>query len=96
MMVLHELAINAAEHGALKSRGGTLKVAWHQEDDPQKVKVLYFEWDESVAPLGTTSAKGVAGYGTALIDSTIASLRGGIERNNCEGGFSVRFWVPLS
>jgi two-component sensor histidine kinase len=96
MMVLHELAINAAEHGALKSRGGALKVAWRQEDDSQKSQVLHFEWEENVAPLGTTSAKGVAGYGTALIDSTIASLRGGIERNNNQGGFSVRFWVPLS
>jgi two-component sensor histidine kinase len=95
MMVLHELATNAAEHGALKSRGGKLKVGWRQEEHPQKIQVLQFEWDESVAP-GATCVKGDAGYGTALIDSTVANLRGGIERNGSNGAFSVRFWVPLS
>jgi two-component sensor histidine kinase/integral membrane sensor domain MASE1 len=91
MMVLHELATNAAEHGALKSRGGKLKVTWRQDEHS---KVLHLAWEEN-ASSRAISAKGDAGYGTALIDSTIANLRGGIERNHSDSGFSVRFWVPL-
>jgi two-component sensor histidine kinase len=91
MMVLHELAINAAEHGALKSRGGKLKVTWRQDEHG---KALHLAWEES-ASLGAITAKGDAGYGTALIDSTIANLHGGIERCHRDGGISVRFWVPL-
>jgi two-component sensor histidine kinase len=97
-MVLHELATNAAKHGALKSKGGKLKVAWRQEEDPQKGVMLHFAWDENVPDSGTAPAAiiGKAGYGTALIESTVAGLRGHIERNAHNPGISVRIWVPIA
>jgi two-component sensor histidine kinase/integral membrane sensor domain MASE1 len=95
-MVLHELATNAAKHGALKSRGGKLKVGWRQDEHPQRGKVLHFVWEETISTLGSRPPTGEAGYGIALIDSTIANLRGYIERKIDNQGISVRFWLPVS
>jgi two-component sensor histidine kinase/integral membrane sensor domain MASE1 len=97
-MVLHELATNASKHGALKSKGGKLKVAWRQEEHPQKGVMLHFAWDENVLESGAAPATtiGKAGYGTALIDSTIAGLRGHIERHAHNPGISIRIWVPVA
>jgi two-component sensor histidine kinase len=94
-MVLHELATNAAKHGALKWSDGKLKVGWWQEEHPANGNLLRFAWEETVASPQATRAQGEAGYGTALIDSTIASLGGHSERNIRNGGISMRFWVPI-
>ena len=95
-MVLHELATNAAKHGALKSRGGKLKVGWRQDEHPQRGRVLHFAWDETISTLDSRPPTGEAGYGNALIDSTIANLRGYIERKVDVQGISVRFSLPVS
>ena len=95
-MVLHELATNAAKHGALKSKGGKLKVGWRQEAHPQNGMVLHFAWHETVLDSGAVPTTANTGYGTALIDSTIATLRGQIEREIQNQGISLRFWVPIS
>jgi two-component sensor histidine kinase len=96
-MVLHELATNAAKHGALKSKGGKLKVAWREEEHPRGV-MLHFAWDENILDSGVvpSTIMGKAGYGTALIESTIAGLRGHIERSAHNPGVSVRIWVPIA
>jgi len=46
-MVLHELAMNAAKHGALKSRDGKLKVTWRDETDACGVETLVMIWEET-------------------------------------------------
>jgi hypothetical protein len=60
--------------------------------------MLHLAWDENVLSSGVVPATtmGKAGYGTALIDSTIAGLRGHIERNVHNPGISVRIWVPIT
>jgi two-component sensor histidine kinase len=96
-MVLHELATNAAKHGALRSKGGKLKVAWRREEHGQEGVMLHIAWDENVLDSGDVPATSIgdAGYGAALIDSTIASVRGHIERNVHNPGISVRVRVPI-
>jgi two-component sensor histidine kinase len=94
-MVLHELATNAAKHGALRSRDGKLKVAWCRENDGDGASLLRLNWEET-----TSNAQGghrtiEAGYGTALIDTTIGSLGGIIDRLPGENSISVRISVPL-
>ena len=71
-MVLHELASNAAKHGALRSKGGKLKVAWWEEREGNACH-LYLSWEEVGATARRGHKKGHSGYGTALIDSTVAS-----------------------
>jgi two-component sensor histidine kinase len=93
-MVLHELATNAAKHGALKSKSGKVKVEWRQEHI-QKARVLHFAWEEIVGLSEGTAPTEGTGFGTALIDSTIANLRGHIDRDVADRGISVRFWVPI-
>jgi len=95
-MVLHELATNAAKHGALRSTGGKLKVAWRQETSSDGVRQLHISWHEVAAPRPyTKGAADGAGYGTALIDSTIATLGGRIDRSSGDDNFCVRMLVPF-
>ena len=92
-MVLHELAANAAKHGSLKSYGGRLKVAWRQEADASGARKLHVAWEETAThPAQPLNGPG---YGTVLIDTTIGSLGGVVERLPCEKGFSVRISVPF-
>ncbi|HEX5765397.1 MAG TPA: MASE1 domain-containing protein [Woeseiaceae bacterium] len=94
-MVLHELATNAARHGALKSPLGQLKVSWRCESDCEGCAQLHVNWDELGAGRQQNVAGNAAGYGTALIDSTIATLGGRVTRSSGRQGYSVRLSVPL-
>ena len=38
-MVLHELATNAAKHGAFKKKGGELRVYWQEETDSTGLRI---------------------------------------------------------
>jgi two-component sensor histidine kinase len=89
-MVLHELAVNAAKHGALASRDGKLKVTWQDEGE---AKLLSLAWEESA--VSASVARQSSGYGTALIDTTITTLGGSVERSHKDGLFSVRVTIPL-
>lgn len=46
---LHELATNAAKHGALSTRAGKIAVAWALQPSPSG-SVLKFKWQETAAP----------------------------------------------
>jgi two-component sensor histidine kinase len=92
-MVLHELATNAAKHGALRS-GGKLKIGWSRERDSSGEDVLRIDWEESLSP-APPSHKG-PGYGTTLIDTTIGTLGGHIERVHVDDAFTVRITIPIS
>ena len=60
-MILHELATNAAKHGAFRSKGGKLKVSWQQELDRAGEVRLQLSWAES--GVQTASLKIAAGTG---------------------------------
>jgi two-component sensor histidine kinase len=92
-MVLHELASNAAKHGAFKTEGGKLRVAWWQEREGSASQ-LSLSWVEVGTTTRSREGKGHAGYGTALIGSTIASLGGKVERLLNECGLSILIVIP--
>jgi two-component sensor histidine kinase len=94
-MILHELATNAAKHGTLKSRGGTLKVTWQEEKVGDRTLYLHLLWEEAGANAQIAHRKTAVGYGTTLIDTTIGSLGGTIERLPSDHGFSVRISIPF-
>lgn len=92
IMVLHELAANAAKYGAFAYRAGKLRVRW-QEVGPSEGKELQLAWEEFGATAKTQT--GGSGYGFALIDSTTKALGARIERNFGEDGISVGLTIPL-
>lgn len=90
-LILHELATNAAKHGALSQPGGGVHVSWQLEDENSKLR---FKWVESGGPPVTQPSK--TGYGTMLINHTISySLHGKLEQDYAAAGLQVEIVIPL-
>jgi two-component sensor histidine kinase len=75
-MVLHELATNAAKHGALGAPEGQLSVSWRVTEDPSPRLIL--DWveqhDRDLPPPSGT------GFGSRLIRSSVEDELGGTAR----------------
>lgn len=69
-MVLHELANNAARHGALSVPGGRVSLAWRVE--PGKLLV---DWRENGGPAVTLPRR--RGFGARLVERAVAHELGG-------------------
>jgi two-component sensor histidine kinase len=90
-LVLHELATNAAKHGALSAPGGRIRVSWQVEDANRKLRL---QWAEIGGPPVTPPV--TAGYGSKLIQSAIAyTLQGRVEHEYAPGGFQAEIVIPL-
>jgi PAS domain S-box-containing protein len=68
-LVFHELATNAAKHGALSVPNGRLAIAWAVEEAPGGPR-LGIDWIERNGPAVCTPV--AAGFGTTLIQRTMA------------------------
>src|SRR3954452_5188934 len=68
-LALHELATNAAKHGALSTSSGQLHLTWEVEPN------LTIRWRESGGP--RTEAPAVQGFGTRVIAATLGGQFGG-------------------
>ncbi|OWV65550.1 PAS domain S-box protein [Rhizobium sp. R339] len=87
-LIFHELASNAAAHGALTVPSGTVAVTW--EADAAGLTIF---WQESglVGPAGGTQD----GFGTVMIDATVErQLSGRIQRNRNNAGLTVTIALP--
>ncbi|WP_137126444.1 HWE histidine kinase domain-containing protein [Roseomonas sp. HF4] len=91
-MVFHELATNAAKHGALRRPDGRLEVQWHVEE---AAGLLRIRWTERGGPApGLPKHRGV---GSRVIEATIAGQLGGsIERRWPDEGLVCDIAVPLA
>jgi two-component sensor histidine kinase len=67
-LVLHELATNAAKHGALTSPKGTLVVRWTLDSGPPAM--LNFHWREQGGPAASPPKR--KGFGTKLLEIAVA------------------------
>jgi two-component system, chemotaxis family, CheB/CheR fusion protein len=67
-LVLHELATNAAKHGALSTSSGQVSVTWSVSDRNDR-RALTFEWKETNGP--KVSRSPTSGFGSTLIQSAI-------------------------
>ena len=64
-LIVHELATNAAKHGALTSTGGHVSIAWKASDPGGGEPALRFTWTErGGAPVQPPTSEG---FGTELI-----------------------------
>ena len=88
-LVLHELATNAAKHGALSVPDGKVSVSWQVEGrNPQRLRVL---WQESNGP--AVAKPGRAGFGSILIERGIPDAR--VRREYRSNGVTCRIDFPL-
>jgi two-component sensor histidine kinase len=89
-MVFHELATNAAKYGGLSHQNGSVVVEWSVD---AKIQMLSINWEE----LGNTgiNAPQTRGFGSRLIEQSIADLGGNIERDFRETGLVCKINVPV-
>jgi len=87
-MTFHELATNALKYGALGSPDGRVEISW-QLDRPNVV----LTWRERNGPPPSSPAPN--GFGSALIRSSIASLKGTLAKSWLDTGLEARIILPL-
>jgi PAS domain S-box-containing protein len=73
-MMIHELATNAAKHGALSTPAGRLNVAWSWTPDGS----VALDWIETGGPAATEPSR--RGMGSNVIERTITQQLGGTMR----------------
>lgn len=95
-LIFHELATNAAKHGAATAPGGKLDLTWViRSRDQDAVRLMVF-WDETFAPdMPRPEANPEPGFGTQLIDTSAAQLGGTCVRVFSETGLQVRLDLKL-
>lgn len=90
-LVLHELATNAAKHGALSHDVGRLAVDWDVSD-----QTLTISWKETTPNRGSASPD-VTGYGKTLIDTILSrQLNGRLERDWIKDGLHITIALPMT
>jgi two-component sensor histidine kinase len=91
-MVLHELASNARQFGALAQPGGTLSLTWQIE--PEGGLTLVWEEHEAVLPLPGPAG---GGLGSRILEATVRDQLGGkISRDWTPNGLRCVIRLPPS
>jgi two-component sensor histidine kinase len=74
-MVFHELATNAARHGAFSSPDGQVRVRWHVAEPGNSLRLV---WRETGGP--PIAAPGPKGFGLRLVEMGLArEISGAVE-----------------
>jgi two-component sensor histidine kinase len=90
-LVLHELATNAAKHGALGACDGRVEVAW----DLDGGSALRLSWREADGP--EVAAPSRRGFGRTLIEQAVAhELEGEARLEFLPGGVTYELRVPVA
>jgi two-component system CheB/CheR fusion protein len=90
-LVLHELATNAAQHGALREGPGQLAVAWRTEQRPGIGTFLVLDWTESGVTMPEPAPVRM-GYGRTMIER---SLRAQVSLVFAADGARCRVEMPV-
>jgi PAS domain S-box-containing protein len=94
-MVLHELATNAAKHGAWSNRHGRVSVCWQKHFDGEATSKLVLDWREEGGP--PVIVTNYVGYGTSVIREIIPyELGGTVDHEFLTGGVRCRVEVPAT
>jgi two-component sensor histidine kinase len=89
-MAIHELATNAAKHGALSSKKGAVDISWKLDDRRQ----LQMTWAESGGP--PVEPPGRNGFGRLLLERALASdLHGDVKLNFAPAGLTCSIRLPI-
>jgi CheY-like chemotaxis protein len=91
-MAIHELATNAAKHGALSTRAGSLSVTWEIAAAENQVRI---NWIESGGP--TVKQPQHTGFGRLLLERALASdLNGKVKLDFTNGGLNCLIAFPVN
>jgi two-component sensor histidine kinase len=77
-MALHELATNAAKHGALSVADGCVEVSWHAPGSLDSEPGLLFRWIESGGPRVSRPSR--RGFGTTFLEDGLNHELGAAAR----------------
>lgn len=95
-MALHELATNAAKHGALSVPGGRVAVTWRAAEGAQEGRALELDWTESGGP-PVAGPPRRRGFGSVLLTRGLKGQLGGeVALDFAPEGLRCRVRVPLS
>ncbi|HEX4262046.1 MAG TPA: HWE histidine kinase domain-containing protein [Acetobacteraceae bacterium] len=94
-MMVHELAINAVKHGALRVAEGHVEIAWSSVAEPEDEGArVELRWTERGGPPVAPPAR--HGFGTKLIErGVVYELDGAVSLDFAPEGFSCRIDFPL-
>lgn len=88
-MILHELATNAAKHGALSVSGGRLSLTWRREGD-----CVLVEWREAGGP--SCGSSPYRGFGLRFIRRAVErELAGQVSFDFSKAGLFCRISAPI-
>ena len=91
--VLHELATNAAKHGALSVQDGRVCVRWHRGLNGNAGAPINIEWQETGGP--SVRDPDVSGYGLEVIRDLIPyELGGTADLAFASDGLRCRLEIP--
>jgi two-component sensor histidine kinase len=91
-LIVHELATNAAKHGALSAEQGSVNVQW-QVDLAADETSLSFKWQESGGPPAVAPKH--KGFGTVLLERAVASCGDPPRFDYGRQGFTYELRAPL-
>jgi two-component sensor histidine kinase len=90
-MTIHELATNAAKHGALSTKGGSVDVAWQVDFRDRQLRI---RWTETGGP--TVRRPTRSGFGRLLLERALPSdLGGDVQLDFAEDGLICAIAIPL-
>jgi len=90
--IVHELATNAAKHGALSTKSGRVSVQWYRKLNGSAQFILV--WQETGGPRVATPKK--SGYGTGVVRDLIPYEFGGtVDLSFAPEGVRCRLEVPF-
>ena len=90
-LLFHELASNAAVHGALFKPDGLLSVSWARTDDQVGFRL---SWSERVS---LSKTRGKPGFGTIMADAIVEKqLLGTLDRRWDDEGLEIIIEIPAS
>jgi PAS domain S-box-containing protein len=90
-MALHELATNAAKHGALSSKRGAVDVAWQIDSADRQLRI---SWSETGGPPVRPPVR--SGFGRLLLERALASDLGGeVQLAFDQDGLKCAIAIPL-
>jgi PAS domain S-box-containing protein len=92
-LALHELATNAAKHGALSLAGGEVDLRWRTEGQPFPTAIA-LEWRERGGP--PVGRPGPEGFGSRLLRVTARELGGTTDVDFAPHGLAWRLSFPLA
>jgi two-component sensor histidine kinase len=87
-VTLHELATNAAKHGALSVAEGQVRVEWSRAEDRQ----LVVRWTEAGGPPAKPPTR--KGFGTRIMLSMIDGVKGRVQLDWRAEGLACEIAIP--